>query len=211
MSHVMMLPVLVLAAAESAVNRVIALDEDSRSRLLSLSGKVIKLELTTFPMSLYLRITSSGALNIMGAFDGVVDATLKGAPLAIIGINHNKAEAGQLDHQVEISGDGDVGHKLRDILGNLDIDWEEQLSRITGDIVAHKIGNGIRGLHNWSSNAGESLKLDIADYLQHEIELVPVKCEVEEFTADVDQISNTLDQLEQRVAQLKKGSRSDED
>jgi ubiquinone biosynthesis protein UbiJ len=103
---------------------------------------------------------------------------------------------------VEIDGDVELGTKLQRIFERLDIDWEEHLSRLTGDIVAHQLGNTVRGFFAWGRRAADHLGHDVADYLQEENETLPVAWEVEEFIQGVDTLRSDVDRLEARVKRL---------
>jgi ubiquinone biosynthesis protein UbiJ len=103
---------------------------------------------------------------------------------------------------VAISGDTELGHNFGKLLGGLDIDWEEQLSRLTGDLLAHRIGNLARGAARWGKDALEALRQDLPEYLQEEVRLLPGRYEVEEFLTEVDRLRDDLERLEQRVRRL---------
>ena len=86
----------------------------------------------------------------------------------------------------------------------LEIDWEEHLSRLTGDIIAHQIGNTVRGLFRWGERSAEHLGQDAADYLQEETDILPVPWEVEGFIEEVDTLRSDIDRLEARVKRLQR-------
>ena len=119
MSDPFMLPVFVLAGIEQAVNTVIALDEEAQLKLQRLSGKVIKMELSGLPFNLFIRATDKGMLNLMGAYDGDIDTTLTGPPLAILRMKQGKTGEGLFGGDVAISGDHGTGQALQSILAEL--------------------------------------------------------------------------------------------
>ena len=80
---------------------------------------------------------------------------------------------------MEISGDTELAHQLSKILGTMDIDWEEQLSHFTGDLIAHRVGNLFRTARDWGANSSATLGLDIQEYLQEELRLLPGRLEIE--------------------------------
>ncbi len=203
MSSAWMLPVLVLASVEKAVNAVISLDENATSRLQQLAGKIIKLELSGLPFNLFIRVSSDSQLNIMSAFDGEVDTTIRGAPFAIFRMKRGRTGEGLFGGDVVIEGNHGAGQALQDILSELDIDWEEQLSKLTGDIVAHQLGNTLRGIHRWFNHGSDVVINDVAEYIQHEVELVPVKWEVDGFNQQVDSLRSDADRLSAKFTQLK--------
>lgn len=196
------LPTVVCASLEAAVNKVLRLDPDTVEKLATLAGKVIAVELRGLNVALYLIPEKSG-LNIFSRFDGEPDTTLRGTPLAMARMGLEKKAGDTLfAGDVEISGDVELGQSFREILDGLDIDWEEQLSLVTGDVVAHQVGNVVRGAVDWGRKTLEILSRDAAEYLQEESRDLPNPGEVENFLSDVDVLRTDVDRLEARVKRL---------
>jgi ubiquinone biosynthesis protein UbiJ len=76
------------------------------------------------------------------------------------------------------------------------------LSRVVGDVVAHKVGNVVRGIQDWSTQTIDSLNADITEYMQEESRMLPRREEVDEFLSAVDTLRADVDRLEKRVARL---------
>ena len=199
-----MIDVAALAALEQALNTALALDPKTGERLIRLEGKVIAIELRGTGITLTLQPTIEGKLRLMGGYDGEVDTTLRGAPFALLKMSTGRTGEGMFSGEVEIDGDVELGQQIQRVFEKLDIDWEEHLSRLTGDIIAHQIGNTVRGLFAWGERAAEHLGRDAADYLQEENDSLPVDWEVEEFIKGVDTLRSDVDRIEARVKRLQK-------
>ncbi|HED40609.1 MAG TPA: sterol-binding protein, partial [Chromatiales bacterium] len=134
-----------LAALEAAINHCLQFDPDALQRLRALSGKVVGIELLGLNLKFYLLPESTG-LQLRTEFEGEVDVWLRGAPLSMMrmGLGGDQQQA-LFSGDVEIEGDTETGQRVRDIMNELDLDWEEQLSKLVGDVVGHKIGNVVRG------------------------------------------------------------------
>jgi ubiquinone biosynthesis protein UbiJ len=193
-----------LAGLEQAVNAALALDPKTGERLCRLQGKVIAVELSGTGITLTLQPTIEGKLRLMGDYDGDVDTTLRGAPFALLRMGTGRTGEGMFSGEVEIDGDVELGQQIQRVFEKLDIDWEEHLSRLTGDIIAHQVGNSVRGLFAWGERATEHLGRDMADYLQEENDSLPVDWEVEEFIKGVDTLRSDVDRIEARVKRLAK-------
>jgi ubiquinone biosynthesis protein UbiJ len=200
---VSMLGVAALAGLEQALNAALALDPKTLERLGRLQGRVIAIELTGTGIRLLMQPEQNG-LRLMGHYDGAVDTTLRGAPFALLRMGSGRTGEGLFRGGVEIDGDVELGQQVQRIFERLDIDWEEHLSRLTGDIIAHQIGNTVRGLFSWGERAGEHLARDSADYLQEETEVLPLQWEVDEFIEAVDTLRSDVDRIEARVKRLQK-------
>ncbi len=199
-----MIDVAALAVLEQAVNTALALDPKTTERLRRLEGKVIAIELRGTGITLTLQPTSEGKLRLMGDYDGEIDTTLRGAPFAMLRMSTGRTGEGMFSGEVEIEGEVELGQQIQRVFEKLDIDWEEHLSRLTGDIVAHQIGNTVRGLFAWGERTAEHLGRDTADYLQEESDTLPVDWEVEEFINGVDTLRSDVDRIEARVKRLAK-------
>lgn len=201
-----MVPVAALAALEQALNAALALDPVTLQRLAALQGKVIAVDIRGSGVVLHLAPQADG-LRLMGHFDGSVDTTLRGTPLALLRMSASRPGEGLFTGDVTIDGDVELGQRLQQILRRLDIDWEEHLSRLTGDVVGHQIGQALRGLVAFGKSAAQSLGLDLGEYLQEERRAVPTRSEVDAFIAEVDRVRMATDRLEARVVRLHRALR----
>lgn len=175
---------------------------DAFGRLASLYGRVIAIELQGLNLSLYLRPAPHG-LQIQGTCEGVPDTVLSGTPLSLVRLAADRGRREILfSGDVEIRGDAELGRRFKEILDSIEIDWEEQLSRVVGDVAAHQTGNLVRGVAAWSRHALDSLSRDMVEYLQEERHQAPSVFEVNTFLSDVDQLRIDADRLEARVMRL---------
>jgi ubiquinone biosynthesis protein UbiJ len=202
MSGGFMIGVAALAGLEQALNAALALDPKTGERLARMQGRLIAVELRGTGITLTLQPTEEGKLRLMGDYDGEVDTTLRGAPFALLRMGSGRTGEGLFKGGVEIDGDVELGTQLQRAFERLDIDWEEHLSRLTGDIVAHQLGNTVRGLFAWGQRAADHLGNDVADYLQEENDTLPVAWEVGEFIQGVDTLRSDVDRIEARVKRL---------
>lgn len=201
--QVSMISVAALSGLEQALNAALALDPRTLERLARLQGKVIAIELKGTGIRLLLQPERNG-LRLMGHYDGMVDTTLRGAPFALLRMSTGRTGEGMFKGDVEIDGDVELGQQIQRVFEKVDIDWEEHLSRLTGDIIAHQLGNTVRGLFDWGERSAEHLGQDTADYLQEETETLPVPWEVEAFIEEVDTLRSDVDRLEARVKRLQR-------
>jgi ubiquinone biosynthesis protein UbiJ len=103
---------------------------------------------------------------------------------------------------VEITGDVETGQAFKSVLDAIDIDWEEQLSRLTGDVVAHQLGNAMRHTRSWLDHARLTLERDLSEYLQEELRVVPTRIEIENLIEEIGRLVMDADRLEARLRRL---------
>jgi ubiquinone biosynthesis protein UbiJ len=109
---------------------------------------------------------------------------------------------------VRIEGDAEVAQKFRELLEQAQPDFEEELSRVIGDVAARQVANFARGFLDWGRKAGGSLATNVAEYLQEEGRDLPTRTEVEEFLSSVDQLRDDAERLEARLARIEARGRT---
>ncbi len=190
-----------LAMLEQAVNAALALDPRTGKRLQRLDGKVVAIDLLGLNLQLFIQ-PHQGGLRLMGAWDGPVDTTLRGAPMAMLRMSGGRTGEGLFRGGVEIDGDVELGQQIQRVFDKLDIDWEEHLSRLTGDVIAHQLGNLLRDMRAFGARSLDHLGHDLAEYLQEERDTLPVDWEVEGYYQQVDTLREGVDRLEARLRRL---------
>lgn len=196
----------VVLALEKSINSLLALDKNVDPMLRSLSGRVICLHFKGLDARLYLLMHDT-EIEVAGFYDGVIDTTLSGTPLAMASMSRNMQALFQGD--VDIEGDLDVGKKMKRLLGEIKIDWEEQLSHVVGDTVAHQMGRMHQSLTHWFSRSGKNLSLDTGDYLKDELDLVIAEIDLDHFNSSVDNLRSAVDRFEARLSALEQSAEDD--
>ena len=206
----MKLPSLVLAGLEMALNRYLSLDADTLARLAALSGKVIAVELRGLGVTLIM-VPHAGGIQLLGDYRGTPDTVISGTPISLARTGYGKDRGALFAGEVEIRGDVTVGQRFEAVLREIDIDWEEQLSRLVGDVAAHQVGRLVRDTVAWGAKSADSLGRDVSEYLQEESRQVPQRDEVDAFLAAVDGLRNDVERLEARVKRLQARIESGDD
>ncbi len=193
---------IVLNSAEMLVNKVLALDEETQESLANLTGDVVEIDILNTDFRLFI-LPSDKGITLASKYEEKADVSIKGTPAALLGmITADKVGAGD----VEINGNVGLAHKFQSILKNMDVDWEEYLSQIIGDIAAHKVGNFLKGMSQFAKTSARTIGLDISEYLRYEKEALLDQSELDEFNHDVDKVRNDVERLQKRVERLGKAN-----
>lgn len=193
--------VLLEAALETAFNQVLQLDPVSFAALERFDGKIIALELRGTGLTLFLLPERDG-IRVMSCLDDTPDTLISGTPLALAELSFGDARRVLFAGDVTISGDVDTGQAFKRLLDNLDIDWEEHLSRLSGDVVAHHLGDLFRGLQHWGQQARQVIGRNLTEYLQQESQQLVTHELVDEFIGEVDSLRDDSERLQARIALL---------
>lgn len=192
---------LVAALLETSLNRLLALDPASAGRRQSLNGKVLRLELRELK-PLWL-LFSRQQIDILACYQGQPDASLS---LSLSGLDvlrqPERLSRYIREERLDLQGDPALFHAFSTLLGQLHIDWEEQLSHYLGDVLAHSLCQGLRQVRQ---QVGRQLQLgrrDLADYLTEEIRLAPGPLEVAHFCDEVATLSQRLERVALRLERL---------
>ena len=197
------LAVAATAVLEQAVNAWLALDPDALARFQPCFGKVVAIDLQGTGLTLFCLPTASG-LNFMSQYQGPADTTLSGRPFALFKLATGDSTRVMFDGEVIIRGDVELGQAFKRAMDRLDIDWEEHLSQLTGDVIAHKAGHLARELEQWWQNGRARMAADAREYIQDEVQLNPTRGEAEEFYQDIAKLRDDLARLNARVDILRK-------
>lgn len=188
---------------ETTLNTALRLDSDAIKKLERFSGKIIAIELQGLELTLFL-LPGPDGISLMSQYDAEPDTILSGTPLAMakmaLGPDASKV---LFAGEVTIRGDVETGQGFKRLLDELDIDWEEQLARYTGDIAAHKLGELFRSTLAWGQQTLDILGQDAAEYFQQEGQDLPVPATVRQFMHDVDTLRDDAARLESRLARLR--------
>ncbi len=202
---------LTLEGVERTVNQIIAMDPRARRRLGALHGKTIGVQLDGIGLRLHFVPGADGRLQLLGTSEGEPDCVLAGSPLDLLRASDADQGASQLfSGRVQIDGDNAIAQRFSEALSDLDIDWEEQLSRITGDIPAHEIGRAFRALLHESERLNDSAAESLSEYLTEELRVLPHRYAVDDFLADVDRLRDDAERVQARIALLEQPPAKDE-
>jgi ubiquinone biosynthesis protein UbiJ len=187
----------VLGLAEIGGNRLLGLDPEVLKFCAELQGKIVALELTDLDKSIYCHPGSWGLRLSLQKPGKEVDARIKGRVFGLINLSLQEHKVStSIQERIEITGNPAVAQKFQQILTEIDIDWEEQLSRITGDILAFRLGQGLRKTHRWIKESFDSVAQSSRDYLQEEARHLPTNPEFNQFKKGVTDMRYDVDRLE---------------
>ena len=134
------------------------------------------------------------------------DAVIAGPPLALLDLfaRREDSSAPRGSERVHVSGDAEIAARYRELLELARPDWEEELSRLIGDLPARRVSLAARAALSWARGFARSARANVAEYLQEESRALVSKPEVEEFLAQVDTLRETADRVEARIARLER-------
>jgi ubiquinone biosynthesis protein UbiJ len=192
---------------ETALNNYLALDPEAPEKLQAFDGKVICIDVRGPNKKLYLLINDN-RITVSRNHGGEPDASISGSPAALVKLGvHRDSAPLFFGGEVEIRGDTRLGRRFKSLLAEMEIDWEEHLSRLIGDIAAHRLVSVFNEVINWSTSAASNFTADVGEYLQEESRDVVSGPEMEIFFQQVDRLRDDTERLLARTDRLSDSSR----
>ncbi len=193
-----------LASVEALLNRSI-----SQSNQAAAAARRLNLTSLQIEIDGVLRIRAAVAgdrLALLWGGDTAADATIAGSPLALFDLlragTSGAVGAGKGRAAVQIRGDAEIAARYRELFALARPDFEEELSRLVGDVPARRLSQFAKGALSWLHYARRTAGNNLAEYLQEESRDLVSRPELEEFLLGVDQLRETADRVEARLARL---------
>lgn len=195
-----MLTTAALAGAEKIINTALQYDPASRLALAALAPQVLAIKITAPECTVFIAPGADG-VRLLGHYEGHITTQLQGELPALISLI-NSERINLKDSGVQLFGSTSLLADLQTILKNLEIDWEEMLSQVFGDIIGHQSAELIRSKLGWSKDRLSNIQRLASEFLTEELRSLPSKPELAFFNAQVDELKLAVDRVEARLAQL---------
>jgi ubiquinone biosynthesis protein UbiJ len=206
---------LVTLGIELAMNQLLKLDDDSQQRLKKLSGKSMQVTIKELPWPLLFTfsdqidvrtvITSDDAFEpIPEPVDCLIELNLETLPKL-----KDSSQLTQLIQQKQLNLIGDiyVAQTFSALLKDLDIDWEEQLSGYTGDVVAHQTFASMRALFDTAKAQIEQGAIELGERLTQSDSIAVKPREMMEFSREVTDLRSASERLSARITLLEQAKK----
>ncbi len=199
---------LLLTRIEAFINRMLSYDQDSLAELEALSDKVIALEFINTAFRIYVFPSASG-IKLQDYHDGKPNVRIRATlPDMVAYLVSSRDDKQSSTGTLEVTGEVGLAQRFQSVMKNTDLDWEEILSRYTGDLVAHRIGNLVRGVGKFAKQTGNTLQQDVSEYLLYEKEILPVQDDIEDYVSSIDKLRNDVERLKLRIERLQRSMTS---
>ena len=196
------LKVLIGAALENAINKLISLDEQTGQRLSEIDNRFISLEITDLDITLVFHIQAPKIRLMTEFFEADTLITTNSKTITEMGLQKVTGDSPSLHGKLEITGNIEVGQSFKSILDSLNIDWEEHLSHIAGDVFAHQFFRAANKFSEWGKETWQHFTQDSSAWLTDEQQLSPHKQEIENFTKQVNKTRNDVERIAARIQRL---------
>ena len=180
-------------------NHVLAPAGWARDKLAAHAGKVAQFEVP--PTRFALLVGADGLVHPADSA-AVAAVTIRFDRTALL---ETLADREQAWRKAQVEGDTAFASAISQVAANLQWDVEEDLSRVFGDIAAHRMAQVGKAAAAWPRQAAKSIAANAAEYLTEEAHVLVTPLQVGEFVRQVDELRDAAERLEKRIERLSRG------
>lgn len=178
------------------LNHLINQNTWAKEQLQSFGGKTVKFNIP--PVSARLTVLEDGGLAMAGE-SALPDAIIS-IPLPVaMRLLANDDSAATL---ATLEGDTELAAALAKILRGMSWEYEEDLSKLIGDIPAHQVAEFGRKATAEIKSQSLNLAQMLSEYWQEEQPVIAKQRHVETFNLEVDSLREATERLEKRIEKL---------
>lgn len=164
----------------------------ARNRLRPFIGRAVRFDVPPLQVALQLDVDGYFIAHEGELTDVVIRLPADTPVLLMHGLDRVMASA-------HVEGNAEFATELSFVLRHLRWDAEEDISRVLGDILAHRLIQGFHQLASWQRQAAANLQGNIAEYLVHENPIVVSRTEFARFHDEIGSLTGDLDRIEARL------------
>ena len=102
--------------------------------------------------------------------------------------------------QLHLEGNSALAAEVGFLAKNFRPDLEELLSRVVGDLMAHRMAQTARAGRRWAQDSLRRLSLSCSEYATEEARLVASRSSLQRFASEVERLAQDVQRLERRMA-----------
>ncbi len=182
--------------AARALNHVLRSAPVAMERLRRHAGRTAAFHVGPVTLAFTVQTTGEVAAAVEGA---ARDLEVRISPFLLPRLAMHEEAAFR---DIDMRGDMELAQEISFLARNLTWDVEEDLSRVVGDIAAHRIVSTARELRDWGAAAGLKLAQGAAEYWTEESPLIATRVKVDTFVHGVAELRDAVERLEKRVERL---------
>lgn len=191
-------------ALEAALNRALALDDETRDALAKLDGRSVALILASPPLALRLQVEGDRLRVGPVDADHVPDLAVRGTLGGLLSqLPFLRREDAPPVGKLRIEGDAELARQLQRLAERFDPDWQRPFAAVFGDVLGVQIANACAQALREARTAGAALAGTAAEYVVEESRDVVGRDELNAFHDDVDAVRDDVERLAARLRRLR--------
>jgi ubiquinone biosynthesis accessory factor UbiJ len=196
------IPLPLAQTAFASLNHLLRQQAWARDKLRAHAGQTVRIvvESPLGPVSACARIGDDGVLEHLGHLAGDPGATLTFTPSidALFGFAREGARG--LAGHLKVDGDVMVAGAVGEVAQHLRWDFEEDLSRVVGDRLAHRVGETARQGRRRAEDLRGRVESGVRQYLVDEQPTLVPRVEMQALSDRIRSLHRALDRLEAEMS-----------
>lgn len=178
-----------LYLAEKLTAACLKLDPGTRARLQELNGKciafIIRDQVPYYPagITIFVLPTLAG-IELSASKTHVADASIALFAKDLLPL----LQRADIPANLLVEGDQELLLKILEIVKQIDLDWEQAIVPVTGDVFAHQIGSRVRETEKWLSQSVREVRRLTREYLDEELPIAKQSAPFKPFFEGVEKI-----------------------
>ncbi len=183
------------------LNRNIAEITPARKIAAELDGTTIAIRVRATALGAYF-VFAEDVVALRAEYVDDPDVVISGSLVTLARMLQGSGEAAIRNGDVDLTGDAATAQRFQKLLDLAQPDIEEELSRVIGDVAAHRIAEIARGVGKWARAARSTMGGNLREYLQEESREVPTRYEVDRFGQQVGTLRDDVERVAARLSRL---------
>tara|TARA_B100001013_G_scaffold147996_2_gene87727 strand:- start:8169 stop:8753 length:585 start_codon:yes stop_codon:yes gene_type:complete len=96
---------------------------------------------------------------------------------------------------ITITGDINFIQDIYASLHNLDIDWEDYLAPMLGNLITNELSQFGKDLQEWTQQVSSNMKRNVDEYLKEEERIFPKKEQLKDFSEELERLKLKIDRV----------------
>jgi O2-independent ubiquinone biosynthesis accessory factor UbiT len=177
---------------------------DLKEQLSSLTGKIFEFEVEDLEESYYMMADDQGGVTIHTYCDNIPHVTMSGSSSAFLSLLFQTTDPDSLffSRALNLSGETDTGLHFKNILNNVDIDWEQELATLFPAPVARTLMGMAKQAQGVGEQGKEKVEAGIEAWMEEQN--LPLKAKFETFQSDLEALQEQADRVEKALSRMEK-------
>ncbi|MBF0455364.1 MAG: SCP2 sterol-binding domain-containing protein [Magnetococcales bacterium] len=177
---------------------------DLKEQLSGLSGKIFEFDVVDMDDSYYMMVDDQGSVTIHTYCDNIPHVTMRGSTNAFLSLLFQTTDPDSLffSRALDLSGETDTGLHFKNILNNVDINWEQELATLMGSGAARTLMGMARQVKGVGEQGREKVESEIENWMEEQN--LPLKEKFESFQSQVEALQRQVDQVEKSLSRIGK-------
>ena len=191
---------------EELLNRVLAKDPHLQSRLVNFAGKSLQINVHP-PGIMVTALLEKSRIRLLSTeaelLDIQITASISGNVGQLLSLILEKRDNRPLSNPaLAITGDASFIQELHASLSSLDIDWEDYLAPLLGNLITNELSHISNDIRNWSKQASVNMRRNVNEYLTEEERIFPKKEQLDDFSEELDYLKIRIDRINAKASIL---------